>query len=91
MAVKPTLRKTAPRDDVLEARRTWGGRLLVELNAIKRTPEWLGELVGYDVPSSMRQVINGHQGVSREVYEKILGLVPEMEGVTPPPAGPDEQ
>jgi hypothetical protein len=91
MAVKPTLRKTAPRDDVLEARRTWGGRLLVELNSIKKTAEWLGERVGYDVPTSMRQVVNGHQGISREVYDKIVGLVPEMEGVPEPPIARDKQ
>jgi len=91
MAVKPTKRKTAPSDDVFEARRTWGGRLLVELNAIKRAPEWLGEQVGYEVPTSMRQVINGHQGISHEVYEKIVNLVPEMEGVAPPPMVRDRQ
>ncbi len=91
MAVKPTKRKTAPRDEILEARRNWGGRLLVELNAIKRTPEWLGEQVGYEVHSSMRQVINGHQGISREVYEKILQLVPEMDGVPEPPIAREKQ
>lgn len=91
MAVKPTQRKTPPPDDVLEARRTWGGRLLVELNAIKKTPEWLGEQVGYQVPSSMRQVINGHQGISREVYDKIVDLIPEMAGVQPPPMVREKQ
>jgi len=84
MAVKPSKRKTPPRNDVFEARRTWGGRLLVELNGIHKTPEWLGEMVGYSTPSSMRQVINGHQGISREVYEKILYYVPEMRNVTEP-------
>jgi hypothetical protein len=91
MAVKPSLRKTAPRDDVFEARRTWGGRLLVELNAVKQTPEWLGAQVEYEVPSSMRQVINGHQGISREVYEKILQLLPEMVGVAEPPIAREKQ
>lgn len=91
MAVKPSKRKTAPPDEVLEARRTWGGRLFVELNSIKRTPEWLGEQVGYEVPSSMRQVINGHQGISREIYEKILILVPEMAGVPQPPIAREKQ
>ena len=85
MAVKPTMRKTAPPDDVLEARRNWGGRLLLELNAIKKTAEWLGEEVGYKVPSSMVQVVNGHQGISREVYDKVVALVPEMKGVKEPP------
>lgn len=78
MAVKPTKRKTRPADQVFEARRTWGGRLLVELNALHKTPEWLGVKVGYRTPSSMRQVINGHQGVSREVLEKIIEVMPEM-------------
>ena len=64
---------------------------MVELHAIKKTAEWLGEAVGYEVHSSMRQVINGHQGVSREVYDKILALVPEMAGVRPPPMARDRQ
>lgn len=85
MAIKPSKRKTAPAKEIFEARRTWGGRLLVELNAINRTQEWLGEQVGYKVPSSMRQVVNGHQGISVEVYRKILELIPEMKGVAPPP------
>ena len=82
MAVKPTQRKHPPRPPKFEVRRTWGGRLLVELNAIKKTPEWLGVRIGYSTPSSMRQVINGHQGISREVYEKILKVMPEMRGVS---------
>lgn len=83
--LKESKRKTAPPNDVLEARRTWGGRLLVELNSINKSPEWLGEKVGYKVPGSMRQVINGHQGISYEVYADILEHVPEMRGVKPPP------
>lgn len=85
MALKTTKRKEPPADTVLEQRRTWGGRLLVELNGIHKTPEWLGEGVGYSVPGSMRQVINGHQGISEEVYQKVLELVPEMRGVARPP------
>jgi hypothetical protein len=58
-------------------------------HGIRQTPEWLGARVGYKVPSSMRQVINGHQGVSQEVYNKILKLVPEMKpelgGIKKPP------
>lgn len=91
MTLKVSKRKTAPPDDVLEARRTWGGRLLVELNCIRKTPEWLGEQVGYSTPSSMRQVINGHQGISLEIYNKILEVVPEMRGVEPPPMNKDYQ
>jgi len=91
MAIKPTMRKTAPLNVILEARRTWGGRLLVELNCIRKTVMWLGKEVGYKLPGSMRQVVNGHQGVSREVYGKILKLVPEMGGVTPPPMTKDGQ
>ncbi len=82
---KPTLRKTAPAPEVLEARRTWGGRLLVELNGLRKTSAWLGKRVGYKLPGSMRQVINGHQGVSIEVYKKILRAVPAMKKVDPPP------
>ena len=85
MAIKPTKRKTAYPDEVVEALRNWGGRLALELRALRKTPEWLGERVGYAMPSSMRQVTNGHQGVSKEVYRRILRLVPEMRGVPAPP------
>lgn len=78
-------RKTKPDPEVFEARRNWGARLLLELRALRKTPEWLGAQVGYAMPESMIQVINGHQGVSREVYASILRVVPEMHAVAPPP------
>lgn len=80
-----TKRKKPPHPVIFETRRDWGARLLVELKRIRKTPEWLGALVGYKVPSSMRQVINGHQGMSREVYERIIAAMPEMRDVAAPP------
>ena len=88
---KITKRKQPPSQAVYEARRTWGGRLLVELNSIKKNPKWLGAKVGYKLPGSMSQVINGHQGISREVYEKIVAIVPEMGVIEPPPMTVEEQ
>lgn len=84
MAPKTTKRKTAPPKWLFEARRTWGGRLLLELYCLNKTPAWLGGKVGYSIPGSMNQVIHGHHGVSRTVYEKILRWVPEMKGVPYP-------
>lgn len=71
-------RKNPPNAVVLEHRRTWGARLLVELNSLRKTPEWLGEQLGFKEHSSTRQIINGHQPMSLEVYMKIIELVPEM-------------
>lgn len=81
----PSKRQKPPPDHVFDLRRTWGGRLLVELNSARKTPEWLGRQVGYETPSSMRQVINGHQGISVAVYKKICRVLPIMRTVFEPP------
>ena len=73
-----TKRKNPPNPVVLEHRRNWGARLLVELNSLRKTPEWLGEQIGFAEPSSLRKIINGHQPPSAEVVVKIITLVPEM-------------
>jgi hypothetical protein len=56
-----------------------------------KTVSWLGVQVGYSTPTSMHQVVNGHQGVSREVYEKILAIVPSMSKLPPPPIKAEKQ
>jgi len=89
--VKPSKRANPPRTQLTEARRNWGGRLLLELVAIRKDAIWLGEQVGYSTPSSMRQVVNGHQGISLQVYKKIIRLVPEMRGVPRPPLTRERQ
>lgn len=89
--IQTSQRQNPPPTKTLNERRTWGGRLLVELNSVGRSPEWLGEQVGYNTPSSMRQVINGHQGVSREVYDKILLVLPVMAHVFVPPLKKERQ
>lgn len=71
-------RKNPPNPVVLEHRRTWGARLSIELNSLRKTPKWLGEQIGFKTPRSIRQIINGHQPMSLEVYKKIIELVPEM-------------
>ena len=76
-----TKRQQPPDPVVFEHRRSWGARLLVELNAIKKTSEWLAGEVGFSEPGSMRQIINGHQGISLEVYQLIVKAVPEMRDV----------
>lgn len=63
----------------------WAQFLFVALKAMGKTPRWLGERVGYHMPQSMHQVVNGHQGISQEVYEAILVHVPAMRYVPPPP------
>ena len=88
---RPSVRKTPPDPVIFERRRDWGARVLVELKARRKTPEWLGAAVGYGTPSSMRQVINGHQGVSRDVYRKIVSLLPELQCVPAPPMKVDRQ
>lgn len=65
--------------------RAWAEHLFRALKALNRTPVWLGMRVGYRNPKSMHQVVNGHQGVSRAVYEAILRYVPAMRLVAPPP------
>lgn len=74
-------RKNPPNPVVLEHRRTWGARLLVELNSLRKTPEWLGESIGFKEPGSIRQIINGHQPMSLETYRYIIAFVPEMRDV----------
>lgn len=69
----------------------WRARLREALRVQGVTPEWLGEMVGYKLPSSMRQVVNGYQGVSREVYDRILRAVPAMRNVAEPPIWCDKQ
>lgn len=76
-----TKRKNPPNAVVLEHRRTWGARLLVELNSLRKEPEWLGTQIGFAEPSSIRQIINGHQPMSLEVFMKIIEAVPEMRDV----------
>lgn len=82
---RDSLRQTPPDPVTFEWRRMWGGRLLLELNSINKKPEWLGRQVGYDNPSSMRQVINGHQGISREVYDAICEVFPDLLKIFAPP------
>jgi hypothetical protein len=84
-ARRKSVRKRPPDPTVFEYRKLWGARLLAELRARKKTPEWLGREIGYRVPGSMRQVINGHQGISKEQYEKVLRVIPEMAAVLAPP------
>ncbi len=79
-----TKRKRPPNPVIYENRRNWGGRLLLELNSLGKSVAWLGEKVGYKNPMSMHQVINGHQGYSQEIYERIIKLVPEMRDVVAP-------
>lgn len=76
---------------VVAFRKKWGSQLRDALRARKKTPEWLGAKVGYRLHSSMRQVVNGHQGVSQEVFNKILRAVPEMKKVPPPPMSVEKQ
>lgn len=73
-----TKRKNPPHAVIFEHRRTWGARLLVELNSLRKDPEWLGEAIGFKEPGSIRQIINGHQPMSLETYRNIIALVPEM-------------
>lgn len=73
-----TKRKNPPNAVVFEHRRTWGARLLVELNSLRKDSEWLAAKIGFKEPNSIRQIINGHQPMSLEVYKKIIELVPEM-------------
>ena len=73
-----TKRKNPPHAVVFEHRRTWGARLLVELNSLRKTSEWLADEIGFKEPNSIRQIINGHQPMSLEVYKKIITAVPEM-------------
>lgn len=80
-----SVRKNPPDPVIFERRCDWGGRLLAELGKMRKTPQWLGRRVGYRTPSSMRQVINGHQGISRAVYERVLDVVPAMRSVPAPP------
>lgn len=84
-------RQTPPKEEIFSQRQAWGARLRHELERIGQTPEWLGQQVGYQTHSSMRQVINGHQGCSREVYDKILQFVPEMTAVPAPPMSKEKQ
>lgn len=58
---------------------------MLELNAARKKPEWLGKLVGFKKPSSIRQIINGHHGPSREVYDKICEVFPELQRIFAPP------
>lgn len=89
--LKQTKRKKPPSAEVMEARRNWGGRLLLELNSVckKRTDaerrEWLAEQIGYRNPLSVGQLITGQNGPSYEVYLRILEVLPEMQGVPAPP------
>jgi hypothetical protein len=76
-----TKRKKPPHPVIFEYRRNWGARLLLELNSLKMTPEQLGEKIDYDEPRSIRQIINGHQGISMEMYVRIIKVVPEMRDV----------
>ncbi len=71
----------------------WGAKLREELKELGQTPTWLGEQVGYEVPSSINQVINGHQGCAREIYDRIVDLVPEMhkDKIAPPPFSREKQ
>jgi hypothetical protein len=82
---KPSLRKPAPDPVVFEHRRQWGSRLRTELLSIGKSVEWLGTEVGYKKPGSMHQVLNGHHGISRAVFDRILVLVPAMETLPAPP------
>lgn len=76
-----TRRKKPPSPVVFEHRRSWGARLLVELNAIRKDRDWLTKEIGLDHPNSIHQIINGHQGISMEVYQRIVEAVPEMRDV----------
>ena len=76
-----TKRKNPPNAVVFEHRRSWGARLLVELNSLRKDSEWLANQIGFKEPNSMRQIINGHQPMSLETYKRIVELVPEMKDV----------
>lgn len=82
---KLSMRKTAPDPVVFEHRRQWGSRLRTEVLSIGKSAEWLGAEVGYKTPGSMRQVLHGHHGISREVFDRICVLVPAMESLPAPP------
>lgn len=89
--MNPTKRDPPPDPVIFEKRRRWGSRLRTELASLGKKPEWLGREVGYSTYGSIRQVMNGHQGMSREVYDKILVLVPAMKRFREPPIRRERQ
>lgn len=83
--MKKSLRKTPAHPRVQARRVRWGARVRAELENIGRSPLWLGRQVRYKNPASMRQVVNGHQGISRAIYNKIILLLPGLRRISAPP------
>lgn len=83
--VRKSRRRTQRDPVVAEYWRTWGARLRLELRSMGKDWRWLGEQVYPNRPSSIRQVLNGHQGMSREAFNKVLELVPAMRTHWEPP------
>lgn len=90
-AKKDSRRRNPPSQELLAERRAWGAALNDALQKRGLSPQWLGKVVGYKVPDSLRQVINGHHGVSREIYGRIVSEIPEMASVKMPPMWREKQ
>lgn len=89
--VRDTKRQNAPPDGLVCIRRMFGAAIVAALKMIGKSPEWLGRRVGYSTPSSMRQVINGHQGMSVAVYRKVIEELPVLAFVAAPPMNIERQ
>lgn len=80
-----TKRKNPPDPALFQARRAFGQHIQDRLDWAKMSRKTLAVLLGYGHPASANQLITGQQGMSVEVYYRLLEVFPALRAVPVPP------